>query len=350
MVATLAAWDLLIAGLAAAAVAAVRGRTCPSSLMTGGVSGAALSPLRAGRARERAQRRGAALLRAAVRAPPRACRRRRRDAPASRPGRLLGGGGGRGVVAAAAAAAAAQRRRRGAARCSSARCGGSSAWRRPRSPGYESPRHVYLAAAGWAIVLGILADLAWPRARTSAAGVSSSRRRARRAGVLRRRAAPASSRSGTAWRRCRIRPCSTSAREVLRVARADAGHRRRSDAQLGVGRAVLGPPAIHPHRPDPAGVHHHALAAALLPRPVVRRHAAHPARLARRRRAPIVVLRWDPDTGALSKVTEREYPALRTVADVLLQLDSREALDANILRMVQELPVPVDPAGARERR
>ena len=32
--------------------------------------------------------------------------------------------------------------------------------------GYESPRHVYLAAAGWALVLGIVADLAWLRART----------------------------------------------------------------------------------------------------------------------------------------------------------------------------------------
>ena len=121
-------------------------------------------------------------------------------------------------------------------------------------------------------------------------------------------------------------------REVLASPRADAGHRRRADAQLGVGGAVLGPPAIHPHRPDPAGVHHHALAAALLPRPVARGHAPHPARLARAAPDPIVVLRWDPDTGQLSKVTEREYPALRTVAEVLLQLDSREALDANILR------------------
>jgi hypothetical protein len=29
---------------------------------------------------------------------------------------------------------------------------------------------------------------------------------------------------------------------------------------------------------------------------------------------------------------------LRTLADVLVQLDSREALDSNILRMVEELP------------
>ena len=67
---------------------------------------------------------------------------------------------------------------------------------------------------------------------------------------------------------------------------------------------------------------------------------------------PVVVLRWDRDSGRLSRVTEREYPALRTVTEVLLQLDSREALDANILRMVEELPirVPVDPGGAPERR
>jgi hypothetical protein len=77
-------------------------------------------------------------------------------------------------------------------------------------------------------------------------------------------------------------------------------------------------------------------------RRILRDWHAHPG--------PVVVLRWDPDTGRLSKVTEREYPALRTVTEVLLQLNSREALDANILRMVHELPVPVDPGGAGERR
>jgi len=46
-------------------------------------------------------------------------------------------------------------------------------------------------------------------------------------------------------------------------------------------------------------------------------------------------MRWDQDTGALSRLNDREYPALRSVVDVLQQLNSREALDANILRLVQ---------------
>src|SRR5262245_7461317 len=34
--------------------------------------------------------------------------------------------------------------------------------------GYESPRHVYLASAGWAVVLGVVLDLAWTRPATAA--------------------------------------------------------------------------------------------------------------------------------------------------------------------------------------
>ena len=37
-------------------------------------------------------------------------------------------------------------------------------------------------------------------------------------------------------------------------------------------------------------------------------------------------------------MTDREYPALRTLTEVLLELNSREALDANILRLVEQLP------------
>jgi hypothetical protein len=59
---------------------------------------------------------------------------------------------------------------------------------------------------------------------------------------------------------------------------------------------------------------------------------------ARRARAPIVILRWNEDTGALSRMTDREYPALRTLTEVLLELKSREALDSNILRLVEQLP------------
>ena len=87
--------------------------------------------------------------------------------------------------------------------------------------GYESPRHVYLAAAGWALVLGIVADLAWrqrpglPARRVVAAAALAgvrllrcpARRRRRRMEPYGRRVA--SGRAGRAarsrWRRRRGR-------------------------------------------------------------------------------------------------------------------------------------------------
>ena len=69
------------------------------------------------------------------------------------------------------------------------------------------------------------------------------------------------------------------------VAARHAHHRRRANAQLGMVGTVFGAPAIYPRRFDDPGVHHHALAAALLSRAMVRRHAPYPARLGRPPRA-----------------------------------------------------------------
>ena len=205
--------------------------------------------------------------------------------------------------------------------------------------GYESPRHVYLAAAGWAIVLGIVADLAWRRARRPAGSGWSAPPRSR-------------------WCAFYVVALHGVVAEWNRM--AAVSHRAVVDVR---GEALSSPPGTliivgaparswewavpFSVRPpftrvdlDRARVHRHPLAAALLPRPVVRRHPPHPARLggAAPGDAPIVVLRWHPDTGALSRMTDREYPALRTVAAVLLQLNSREALDSNILRLVEQVP------------
>ena len=103
--------------------------------------------------------------------------------------------------------------------------------------GYESPRHVYLAAAGWAIVLGILRDLAWARARS--VGVRRLAQRWRwRGRVLRSRAASRS----REWNRM-----AAVSHKVVRDVRAEAlscaagqpDRHRRADAELGVGAAVL---------------------------------------------------------------------------------------------------------------
>ena len=152
--------------------------------------------------------------------------------------------------------------------------------------GYESPRHVYLAAAGWAIVLGIVADLAWSRARTLGGSALVS------AAALAVCAFYAVRLHGVVAEWNRMAAVSHQAvmdvrGEVLSSPPGTliiAGAPTRS-WEWAVPFSVQA--AVHPHRPDRARVHRHALAAALLPRPVVRRHPPHPARLggAPRRRA-----------------------------------------------------------------
>jgi hypothetical protein len=214
--------------------------------------------------------------------------------------------------------------------------------------GYESPRHVYLAAVGWAMVLGILADLAWLRARTPAA----------------RRVVAALALATCGFYAVRLygvvgqwnRMAAVSHQAVLDVRREVLASPERT-------LVIAGAPTRSWEWAVPFSVRPPFTRTDLTQRAfIITPWLLHccrgqwledTQRILRdwhRRPGPIVVLRWDPDTGQLSKVTEREYPALRTVADVLLQLDSREALDANILRMVEELPVPVDPAGPTKRR
>lgn len=52
---------------------------------------------------------------------------------------------------------------------------------------------------------------------------------------------------------------------------------------------------------------------------------------------PIVVLYFAPRTGDLSMLTDREYPALRSIIPVLLQTDSLDATDHAILHILEDL-------------
>ena len=58
---------------------------------------------------------------------------------------------------------------------------------------------------------------------------------------------------------------------------------------------------------------------------------------------PVLALYFDPQTGALSRRTEAEYPALRGIVKALLQNDDTEALDRSVLRVLHELVAPVPP-------
>jgi hypothetical protein len=52
---------------------------------------------------------------------------------------------------------------------------------------------------------------------------------------------------------------------------------------------------------------------------------------------PIVVLYASPRTGAISRLTDRDYPALRSLIPVLLTMESREAIDKAILDILERL-------------
>ena len=144
--------------------------------------------------------------------------------------------------------------------------------------GYHSPRHVYLAAVGWAIVLGIAFEAAWLA----------------RASVTWRRAVAASAalvllvyivplyRSVVDWREMADVSHTVHARRQGRRAVRAAGkpdRRRCPGTQLGVGAAVCRAPAIPAHRPPRPRLHHLAARAQLLYRPMVRRNPPGDSRL-----------------------------------------------------------------------
>jgi hypothetical protein len=204
--------------------------------------------------------------------------------------------------------------------------------------GYESPRHVYLAAAGWAVVLGIVADLAWNRARsmTTARLVSG--------GALAivifyamglhgvvgqwNRTADVSRKVGVEVRGTALATAPGSLLIVGAPARswewavpfAFKPPFTRVDLTTRV--SIVTPSLLHCCRAQWYEDTRRLL------RDWQARHGA----------APIVVMRWDAETGALSTLSDREYPALRSVVTVLSQLNSQEALDTNILRLLEQVP------------
>jgi hypothetical protein len=60
-------------------------------------------------------------------------------------------------------------------------------------------------------------------------------------------------------------------------------------------------------------------------------------------RRPIVVLHWDNVTGRLSRLTDADYPDLRTVISAMLEDDAVDSLDRLILRLTRLAARPVSP-------
>ena len=201
--------------------------------------------------------------------------------------------------------------------------------------GYGSPRHMYLASAGWAVALGVAFDVFW-RVRVRALRI---------AGV----ALGAVLLMVYAWQlRNEVRLWGIRA-EVSRHVVADL-EREALAAPRGTLFLVDPPPrswnfalpyAVKPPftREDvPARVaiiSHSAIHCCAAnywepyTRQTIRTWLGDPAR------PPAVVLRWDPDTGQLFRLTETEDPGLRALLALLLEAGDVTALDRLILNISQ---------------
>ncbi len=204
--------------------------------------------------------------------------------------------------------------------------------------GYHSPRHVYLAAVGWAVVLGIAFEAAW-QVRTSrtwhrVVGAGS-------ALVLLFYVVPLY-RSVDEWR-----TMAAVSHQVVRDVRSAA--LAAPEGSL----IIIGAPgrswewalpfAVRPpfQRTDLRArvfiVSPRALSCCTAPwfeetRQTIRAWSAGP------NRDSAIALRWDPDTGALSRATGTDTPQLPVLVRSLLDMSRPDELDHNLRRMLDILP------------
>ena len=205
---------------------------------------------------------------------------------------------------------------------------------------YDSPRHIYLATLAWAIVLGVALDGVafhprWSRRswRVMAAAAAcivlvvyaaelvrvvdewGTRARVAQAAVrdLERevRAAPAGSLIVAA---APVRSWEWALPFVLRPPFVGPGLEGRV--------SVITPQALHCCRAQWESFTRSTLE----------------AWLARSDSRPVIALRWDAETGALFKLSDRQEPYLRPLMQVLAGTDSAASLDRAIVGLAQRLP------------
>jgi hypothetical protein len=213
--------------------------------------------------------------------------------------------------------------------------------------GYASPRHMYLASAGWALALGCALDVLW-RARPDPL--------MRRLGVVGAGALLVMYGSQL-WQDVQLWRVRS---EVSRRAVADV-EREALAAPQGTLVIVDAPQRSwnfalpHALRPPFTGVdltrrvrvisHSsiHCCPAHLwetYTREAMRSWNADPTR------PPVVALRWDPDTGLLYRLSDREDPLLRTLVGTLRDTRDVASLDRMLLDISRNLVVTREPSGA----
>jgi hypothetical protein len=204
--------------------------------------------------------------------------------------------------------------------------------------GYVSPRHMYLASAGWAITLGVALEVVW---------------HARPLRWLRPAAIAAAAMLLAAY--------AVQLRNEVRAwtVRAEVSRRAVADIER---EALAAPEDTLIVAGAPGRSWDWALPHALRPPftqddltrrvSVISRSSLHCCGatqweeytrgalrtwILRPERSPIVALHWDPATGELSRLSERDDPFLRSLMTVWLETGNRETLDGLILDALTKL-------------
>jgi hypothetical protein len=196
--------------------------------------------------------------------------------------------------------------------------------------GYYSPRHMYLASLGWAVVLGMAIDLVWNRyAAAVAATALAVMYGIQLHGVIRE------------WDHY----AAISHEATLQIEREASTQPEGTLVLAGVPRLSWAFAIPHSLRPP--------FTATDLTRRIFvisdtfdhccdAIHWEEYTRTALRAwhdrpdHSPVVALYWNPRTGRMSRVSDRDDPQLRTLASLLLETKSREALDSVIRGMLND--------------
>lgn len=202
--------------------------------------------------------------------------------------------------------------------------------------GYISPRHAYLASAGWAMTVALLADLLW-RANLRAARVAGGLAVTVLLGVY----------------IVELRGVLTLWEEQSAVsARAVADVEREAMAAPPGSLIVAGVPALSWAWALPFATRPPFTRTDLFDRvSVIGTAPLHccgteqwepytrsivSAWLARPDRAPVIAMHWDRHTGTLARVSEADDPSLRTLMRQVLDTKDGAALDATLTRVLSE--------------
>lgn len=202
--------------------------------------------------------------------------------------------------------------------------------------GYESTRHVYLASVGWAIILGLTFHTLWHARQPSL----------RQATLI---ASVGLLVFYTVGLRAEVTDWVIRAR-VSQTVVADLEREARSTPE-GTLLIVGAPPRSWewslPFAAEPPFTGTDLASRVAIVSPVLidccRQHWLERTRQiirawSQRESAPVVVLKWDGRTGDVSRVTERDNPALRSQVIALLEEETFEAMDRAMLAILGRAP------------